>query len=187
VAVAAVLTRTWPQLLPAAGLLFLAAVLLLLGGPTTEAATEEQTEALAEAGSLPARQAARLEIPTLLLTAAAGVPILWYVADVSANVRAGLRPNDDISAGLSHWPMQVAVVLAILATAGLTAFHQSGWQLSAWTVTVGTAWLGVLSVVFPHHAGSFGLLGGSVAILWSILFGGATLRSMRRLQASHPG
>jgi hypothetical protein len=180
VAVAAVLTLTWPQLLPAAGLLLLAAVLHLLGGPTTEA----QTAAPTEAGQPAARQA-RLDIPTLLLTAAAAVPILWYTADVSANVRAGLRPNDDISAGLSHWPMQVAVVLAILATAGLTAFHESGWQLSAWTVTLGTAWMGVASVVYPHHAGSFGLLGGSAAILWSILFAGATLRPARHPQPSH--
>jgi hypothetical protein len=82
--------------------------------------------------------------------------------------------------------MQVAVVLAILATAGLTSLRQSGWQLSAWTVTVGTAWLGVASVVYPHHAGSFGLLGGSAAILWAILFAGATLRSVRHFASVAP-
>jgi hypothetical protein len=76
-------------------------------------------------------------------------------------VRAGLRPNDDITAGLSHWPMQAALSLALLATAGLAAVRQTGWQVSAWTVAVGAGWMGVLSVAYPHHAGSFGLVGRS--------------------------
>jgi hypothetical protein len=76
--------------------------------------------------------------------------------------------------------MQIALALAILTTAGLTARRQSGWQVSAWTVTVGAAWMGVLSVVYPRHAGSFGVLGGSVAILWSILFALVSVRSSRQ-------
>jgi hypothetical protein len=36
---------------------------------------------------------------------------------------------------------------------------------------------GSFSVTYPHHAGSFGLLGGSAAILWSTAV--ATLRSSR--------
>jgi hypothetical protein len=176
VAVAAALTLTGPQLLPAAALILIAAVLYLLGSPPLDAPTAgaQQSD----------RRATRPDTPTLLLTAAAAVPLIWFTVGVSANVRAGLRPNDDISAGLSHWPMQVALALAILATAALTALRQPGWQVSAWTVTIGTAWMGVLSVIYPHHAGSFGVLGGSAAIVWSVLFGAATLRCARRSQTA---
>jgi hypothetical protein len=100
-----------------------------------------------------------------------------------ASARAGRYPNDDITVGLSHWPMQAALPLAMLADAGLTAVRQSGWQVSAWTVVAGTAWMGVFSVAYPHHAGSFGLLGGAGAILWSGLFAAATRRSSRQ---AHP-
>jgi hypothetical protein len=177
VAVAAVLTLTGPQLLPAAALMMIAAVLYLLGSPPIEAPTA--------GGQRSDGPATRPDIPTLLLAGAAAVPLIWFTVDVSADVRTGLRPNDDISAGLTHWPMQVALALAILATAALTALRQSGWQVSAWTVTIGTAWMGVLSVVYPHHAGSFGALGGSAAILWSALFGAATLSRARSPQASY--
>lgn len=113
---------------------------------------------------------------------AAAAPLIWFAIDIGTNVRAGLRPNDDITAGFSHWPMQAALSLAILATAALAALRQRGWQVSAWTVAVGTAWMGMFSIAYPHHAGSFGLLGGSAGVLWSVLFAGATVRSTRHAQ-----
>jgi hypothetical protein len=174
VGVAAVLTYTWLQLLPAGGLLLTAAVLYLLGGRTSQSQPS--------AGSHPVRRKAQPDIRSLVLTVAAAVPLLWFAIEIGANVRAGIRPNDDISLGLSHWPMQAALALALLATAALAAVRQRGWQVSAWTVAVGTGWMGVFSVAYPHHAGSFGLLGGTAAILWAVVFAGATLRSTRHAQ-----
>jgi hypothetical protein len=174
VGVAAVLTQAWPQLLPAFGLLLTAAVVYLLGGPSTTTRPA--------AGAHPTGRAAKRDIPSLLLATAAAIPLIWFAVEIGANVRAGLRPNDDITAGLSHWPMQAALSLGLLATAGLVGLRQTGWQVSAWTVTVGAGWMGVLSTAHPHDAGSFGLLGGVAAILWAILFAAATVRSTRRAQ-----
>jgi hypothetical protein len=174
VGLAAALTLTWVQLLPAGGLLLTAALLYVMGTPAPDAP--------AEVPGTSRRRTARRDIPTLLLTGVAAVPLTWFSAGIGVSVRAGLRPDDDISAGLSHWPMQAAVALAIVAIAGLTGLRQVGWQVSACTVTVGTAWIGVLSVIYPHHAGSFGLLGGSAAILWSALFAASTIRSSRQPQ-----
>lgn len=89
-----------------------------------------------------------------------------------------MRYDTDISAA----SLRAALPLTMLAAAGLTALRQSGWQVSAWTVVAATAWMGVFSVAYPHHAGSFGLPGGSGAILWSALFAAATLRSSRQAQ-----
>jgi hypothetical protein len=175
VGVAAVLTYTWLQLLPASGLLLTAAVLYLLGSPLPQSPRA--------VGGNPRRGAAQPDILSLVLTVAAAVPLVWFAIEIGVDVRAGLRPNDDITAGLSHWPMQAALALAILATAALAALRQRGWQVSAWTVAVGTGWMGILSVAYPHHAGSFGLLGGSAGILWAVLFAGDTVRSTRHAQA----
>lgn len=169
------LTTTWSQLWPAGGLLMVAALLFVLG--------ERSTDRPSVAEPRPTSLATRVDIPALLLTVAAAVPLIWFAAEMVASARAGRYPNDDITVGLNHWPMQAALPLAMLADAGLTAVRQSGWQVSAWTVVAGTAWMGVFSVAYPHHAGSFGLLGGAGAILWSALFAAATRRSSRQ---AHP-
>ena len=174
VAVAAVLTTTWLQLWPAGGLLMIAGLLFVLGGRSTYRPSVAEPR--------PTSLATRIDIPTLLLAVAAAVPLIWFAAEMVTSAREGRYPNDDITVGLNHWPMQTALPLTILATAGLTALRQSGWQVSAWTVVAGTAWMGVFSVAYPHHAGSFGLPGGSGAILWSALFAAATLRSSRQAQ-----
>jgi hypothetical protein len=62
------------------------------------------------------------------------------------------------------------------------ALRRPGWQVSPWTVTVGTAWVGAFSVDYSDHVGTFGLLGGSAAILWSVLFAAVTRRSSHHLQ-----
>ncbi len=174
VAIAAVLTTAWLQLWPAGGLLTVAALLFVLGGRSTDRPSAAEPR--------PASLATRIDIPTLLLAVAAAVPLIWFAAEMVASAREGRYPNDDITVGLNHWPMQAALPLTMVAAAGLTALRQSGWQVSAWTVVAGTAWMGVFSVAYPHHAGSFGLPGGSGAILWSALFAAATLRSSRQAQ-----
>ena len=118
VAVAAVLTTTWSQLWPAGGLLMVAALLFVLG--------ERSTDRPSVAEPHPTSLATRVDIPTLLLTVAAAVPLIWFAAEMVASARAGRYPNDDITVGLNHWPMQAALPLAMLADAGLTAVRQSG-------------------------------------------------------------
>ena len=76
------------------------------------------------------------------------------------SAREGRYPSDDITVGLNDWPMQAALPLTMVAAAGLTPFGSPGRSYPAWTVVAGTAWMGVFSVAYPHHAGSFGLPGG---------------------------
>jgi hypothetical protein len=165
----AVLTPAWLQLLPAAGLLLTAGLVHLFAIP--------QTDRSLFAWRRPVGAAAGMDASSLLLTLAGAVPLIWFAAEMVASSRDGRPPTDDITAGLNHWPMQAALALTILSTAGLAALRQVGWQMSAWTVIAGTAWMGGFSVAFPQHAGSFGRPGGWVAILWSALFAVATLRS----------
>ena len=172
VGVIAVLTPAWLQLLPAAGLLLTAGLVHLLAVPQTEHSPFRWNRVV--------RAGVREDWSNLLLTLAAAVPLIWFAAEMVASTREGRPPIDDITAGLDHWPMQAALALTILFTAGLAAVREDGWQVSAWTVIAATAWMGAFSIAYPQHAGSFGRPGGWMAILWSALFALATLRSSRR-------
>lgn len=177
VGTAAVFTDVWRQLLPAGVLVLIGTTLTLLGGRRTERPFEAERR--------PLRLASRIDIATLLLTVAAAAPLIWFSAEMATSARAGRYPNDDISAGFNHWPMRAALPLAILGGAGLAAVRQVGWQVTAWTVTVGTAWMGIFSIAYPNHSGSFGLHGGAAAILWSALLAVMTHRSSsQRARAS---
>jgi hypothetical protein len=176
VGLAALFTGVGIQLLPAGVLVLIALILTVLGGRRADRPLLPERPHV--------RLASRIDIPTLVLTVVATAPLIWFSVTMVSSARAGLYPNDDISAGFNHWPMQAALPLAILGGAGLTALHQVGWQVTAWTVTVGTAWMGIFSIAYPNHSGSFGLTGGSAAILWSALLAIVTRRSSHRAQAS---
>jgi hypothetical protein len=77
----------------------------LLGSPSSETPPA--------VGGHPVSRAARPDLPTLPLAVAAAVPLIWFAGEIGG------------AAGLNHWPMQGALPLAILATAGLTALRQT--------------------------------------------------------------
>lgn len=118
VGVAAVLTRAWLQLLPAGGLLLIAVLLFLLGGRSRGHPPVSESRSV--------RLAARIDVPSLLLSVAAAAPFVWFAAEMVSSARVGRYPNDDITAGFNHWPMQAALPLAVLAAAGLSACRQVG-------------------------------------------------------------
>jgi hypothetical protein len=85
VAVAALFTHTWVQLLPAGVLVLIAAVLYLLGTPQTD------TPPVPASGTRPGP--ARIDVPTLLLTGAAALPLMWFAAEMVRSAGAGLYPT----------------------------------------------------------------------------------------------
>ena len=175
VAVAAVLTTTWLQLWPAGGLLMVAGLLFVLGGRSTDRPSVAEPH--------PTSLATRVDIPTLLLTVAAAVPLIWFAAEMVASARAGRYPNDDITVGLNHWPMQAALPLTMLAD------RRPDRRSAVWVAGIGMDGrgrdgvdgrvLGRLSA--PRR--ELRTAGRSGAILWSALFAAATLRSSRQ---AHP-
>jgi len=90
---------------------------------------------------------------------------------------------EDITNGVSHFPMQASLGLAVAGLAILTAF--TGSRLAAWTTAFTAAWLGVESVVYPDLVGSLGVPGGWAAVAWAGLLVVLTERRRRSPRRDH--
>ncbi|RYP87031.1 hypothetical protein EKO23_07070 [Nocardioides guangzhouensis] len=105
-----------------------------------------------------------------------------YALDMTRALHDG--ETDDVTWNLRHLPMQAALGLALagtaLVTAGGAGVRAAGWRASAVAPALSAAWLGVVSVVYPHHTGSLGSAGGVAALVWGVLFLGASLVVRRR-------
>jgi hypothetical protein len=86
--------------------------------------------------------------------------------------------TEDITNGVSHFPMQAALGLAVAGLALLAAVTAS--RLPAWTVGMTVAWIGLESVVYPDLVGSLGVLGGWLAVVWAVLLVVAVERARRQ-------
>jgi hypothetical protein len=117
--------------------------------------------------------------PAMAAVALAGaVPLLWY-AVVQAATQRGV-PATDPHAELLHYGGMAAMALALALVAGLGALRTLGWQIPALCAGLGAVWFGVGSVAFPDAEGSFGLVGGVVAVLGGVAYLMAAKRDTRR-------
>jgi hypothetical protein len=158
VAVTAIASFSWLQLLPSSGLLLTAVVIDKLCG---------RPAALSARGSgIWCRRA--LHRP-LLIVACLAIPFSVVVAaDLVLGFWQLRPPTDDDTRGIDHWPTQAALAIALPAVAILASLRAPGCKVSLWSAAVSAAWWGAVSVSYPEHAGSLGLVGGWVAIFWSI-------------------
>ncbi len=85
---------------------------------------------------------------------------------------------EDITNGVSHYPMQASLALALVGLVALTAMTRS--RLPAWTAALSAMWLGVESVVYPDLRASLGTTGGVLTAGWSGLVIAAVEVARRR-------
>jgi hypothetical protein len=130
-----------PQLWNGLGLAVTAGLLIWLGG----------------------RMPARSRRPDLVLS---GLAVIGLVAAViyGAPLAGNTTEVEDITNGVSHYPMQASLALAIAGVVVLAAVTRS--RLPAWTAAFSVLWLGVESMVYPDLNGSLGTTGGVLAVVW---------------------
>ncbi|WP_374969004.1 hypothetical protein [Terrabacter sp. BE26] len=162
VAVAAVAATTWLQLLPAAGLIGTAVVVGILSRAPSVTRPPRRWRLT--------RPDSRRRWAMLLIAVTSLPPAALLGWDTISGAREGRPPQDDITWGLDHWPMQAGLALALPLVAALASLELSGWRVTAYTTAAGAAWLGYFSVVYPAHAGSLGRAGGWVALLLATSF-----------------
>jgi hypothetical protein len=73
----------------------------------------------------------------------------------------------DITNGVSHYPMQASLALAVVGVVALAAFTLG--RLPAFTAAFSAVWLGVESVVYPDLRASLGQTGGALTVGWGVL------------------
>jgi hypothetical protein len=134
----------WPQASNGAGLALTSAVLVWLG----------------RAGSVPLRR----PDPALSVLAVVGIPVaVVYGAPFIHNTTY----VEDVTNGVSHYPMQASLALAVVGLVALAAVTRS--RLPAWTAGFSAIWLGVESMVYPHLRASLGTTTGALSIGWGVL------------------
>jgi len=75
--------------------------------------------------------------------------------------------REDITNGVSHYPMQASLALAVVGLAALAAVTRS--RLPTWTAAFSACWLGVESIVYPDLRASLGVWGGMLTAAWGVL------------------
>ena len=75
--------------------------------------------------------------------------------------------DEDFTIGISHWPMQASLALAIVGLVSLAAVTRS--LLPGWTAAFAALWLGVESAVYPNVNASLGSARGVLTAAWAAL------------------
>ncbi len=102
--------------------------------------------------------------PVLAVLAVVGLPpALMYGAPLARNT----TEVEDITNGVSHYPMQASLALAVVALVALAALTRS--RLPAWTAGFSACWLGLESVFYPGLKASLGASGGALTAAWGVI------------------
>ena len=96
------------------------------------------------------------------LAVAALPPAVLYGAPLARNT----TEVEDITNGVSHYPMQASLALALVGLVALTAMTRG--RLPAWTAGSSACWLGIESVVYPDLKASLGVWGGALTAIWGV-------------------
>lgn len=113
--------------------------------------------------------------PVLTVLALAGLPAaVGYGAPLARNT----TDVEDITNGVSHYPMQASLALAVVGLVALAAVTRG--RLPAWTAAFSAVWLGVESVVYPDLKASLGTTGGALTAAWGVLVVAAVEVARRR-------
>lgn len=75
--------------------------------------------------------------------------------------------KEDVTNGVTHWPIQASLALAIVALVGLAAVTRD--RLPGWTAGFAALWLGVESAVYPDLNASLGRLWGLLVAGWAVV------------------
>ena len=102
--------------------------------------------------------------PILAVLALVGLPpALMYGAPLARNT----TEVEDITNGVSHYPMQASLALAVVGLVALAALTRS--RLPAWTAGFSACWLGLESVFYPGLKASLGASGGALTAAWGVI------------------
>ena len=131
-----------------------------------------------------ARPAVRRPDPVVLGLAILGLPAaLWYAA-TWVNAMDPTPSLDDITNGVSHYPLQGALGFALVGVCGLVAVTRS--TFAAGCVAVCCVAFGLESWVDPGIDASLGRAGGGLLAAWGLLVVAAALRSRHADRVAAP-
>jgi hypothetical protein len=121
------------------------------------------------------------------LTVLGAIPLIASALTWARLQRNGLSLDPHVKAG--HWVLMASMAIGIVLVGLLSAFKFRGWKISAWSAAAAVFLYGLISVVYPHKAGSAGTGWGLVAMAGGLVFAAAAYWEARKRLApsSNPG
>lgn len=113
-----------------------------------------------------------------LIAFAAAVPLMRYALNEAALQRWTVPTNPH--AAEAHYRGMAAMALAMILVTLVAASRTDGWRLPAWCVGLASAVFGIVSLDTPYLEGSFGTIGGVLAVLGGLAFVAAAEFEARR-------
>ena len=80
----------------------------------------------------------------------------------------------------NHWGGSAALALTLLLAGLLVASRRPGWRPLGVIIGLAYLYLGAAALSIPHHDGSWGLLGGLLALAGGVAYLAATAIEARR-------
>ena len=119
----------------------------------------------------------RANWPLLGLALLAAIPLLLFASE---QIRLqGLHIPNDTHAEVGHWALMGGYGIAILLLGLLAGLRPSGWRVPAWSAGLLAILMGFASLVL-HGASALSPLWGVLAMVWGIVFIGASERIYRQ-------
>jgi hypothetical protein len=162
VLIAAIASAQPVQLIIVAALLLPAAVVWALArsGRDSDRGPGRNIRPVEPSGSIP-------QIATLGLALVSLPPAIIFAAEMIETARQG-EPKPSYTYVFDHYPIQAASVLVIPLATALLSLRLPGWRPMTFLVASGTAWFGIVSIVYPDHLGSWGTAWGWTAVAWAV-------------------
>jgi hypothetical protein len=115
--------------------------------------------------------------PSWALLVLALVITVLLVPDAWRALQAQLRGADELKN--YDWPSNVEHLVNLCLIAFLAASRRPGWNVLAVKVTVDLLYLGIAAISVPNAPGSWGTIGGAIAIVGGLGFLSATVYEWR--------
>jgi hypothetical protein len=160
-AVASAATAEWRLLALAGAVAVEAAIVGVLVGPAWQAIRRGRS------------------VPLLVLAGAGIVPWSAYAAQMW-RLNGGDRPDGDQTLGIDHFSVQGALGLALALLPLAAGLSRELVPFVPICAGVSAAYLGLVSLGWPHAAGALGTVWSALATAWGLALAGAALAELRR-------
>lgn len=123
----------------------------------------------------------RAESLSTVLLAVTIIAALCLAPDIWRNVLWQLTDKTSEHAKNFHWITSAMIDVLIIIAGLLASTKRGGWNALSMIVGLALLYLGAAALLVPHHAGSWGIVGGVLAIIGGLAYIVGTLYEMRRV------
>lgn len=114
------------------------------------------------------------------LLALSAVALVVVIPDIWHNISLQLIDSTSEHAKGGHWYLSATLSILLLVAGLLASTKRAGWAVLGMITGIAFLYLGMAAISLPFHPGSWGTIGGVLALLAGIAYIGITIFEARR-------